>query len=398
MTSLKGKKIIVGVSGSIAAYKSAYLVRQLIKEGCEVKIIMTQAATEFITPLTLSTLSKNPVHLHFFDNDTWANHVELGLWADVLLIAPATATTLSKCANGQSDNMLLATYLSAKCPVIFAPAMDLDMWHHPSTQDNIKKLTAYGNSFIAVGHGELASGLYGDGRMAEPEEIVDYLREKIGVKQDLSGKKVLVTAGPTYEAIDPVRFIGNHSSGKMGLSLAEECERRGGIVTLILGPNHLNLKNFNGTVSNVTSAQEMRNAAFSIHESADIVIFAAAVADYKPVEISKEKIKKTDSSLQLTLTKTNDIAAELGKQKSSSQIHVGFALETHDEEQNALKKVHTKHFDFIVLNSLNDEGAGFKHDTNKIRILDANGLSTNFPLKHKSEVAKDIIDHLCRLL
>jgi phosphopantothenoylcysteine decarboxylase/phosphopantothenate--cysteine ligase len=391
---LKGKKIILAISGSIAAYKSAYLLRQLIKASAEVKVLMTPASTAFISPLTLSTLSKNPVLTEVIDNDSWNNHVELGLWADLMIVAPATANTLAKMANGICDNIISAVYLSAKCPVFFAPAMDLDMWKHPSTQNNIGKLLGYGNHLIDVGDGELASGLIGKGRMAEPEEIFKVLESFLSKKKDLLHKKVLITAGPTHEALDPVRFIGNNSTGKMGIELAKECADRGAEVSLILGPSHLTVQYSNIQVIRVNSGEDMYQACQKIHSQTDICIFAAAVADYKPAEISKQKIKKTSSQLTIELVKTRDIASTLGQQKSSNQIHIGFALETENEAINAVGKLEKKNFDMIVLNSLNDKGAGFKHNTNKVTIFTNKNQKFSFELKSKSEVAADIVNTL----
>jgi phosphopantothenoylcysteine decarboxylase/phosphopantothenate--cysteine ligase len=387
---LAGKKILLGVCGSIAAYKSALLVRLLVKNGADVKVIMTAAAHDFITPLTLSTLSKNPVLTHFSKDETgqWNNHVELGLWADVFVLAPASANTLAKMANGLCDNLLLATYLSARCPVLFAPAMDLDMWQHASTQNNLTKLAAFGNKLIEPAHGELASGLVGTGRMAEPEQILQSI-ENFFKPGRLAGKKALVTAGPTYEALDPVRFIGNHSTGKMGFAIAEELSREGAEVTLVSGPTHLPAP-AGVNVVHVNSAEEMFLASKTHFASADITVFSAAVADYKPASKADQKIKKGSGPMVIELVKTYDIAAELGKLKKPGQITVGFALETENERTNAQTKLKAKNFDLIVLNSLNDAGAGFGHDTNKISILSASG-SKEFNLKSKKEVAGDIV-------
>lgn len=390
---LKGKKIIVGITGSIAAYKSATLVRLLVKAGASVQVIMTDAAAGFITPLTLSTLSKKPVITSFVKNEQgeWNNHVDLGLWADALVIAPASANTLSKMANGACDNVLLATYLSARCKVYLAPAMDLDMLKHPSTTANLKRLQSFGNILIKPGTGELASGLYGEGRMAEPEEICAFLETEFSKNLPLAGKKVVVTAGPTYEAIDPVRFIGNHSSGKMGFALAEELAKQGAEVVLIAGPtaltsNHLQIKRLD-----ITSAEELFKATVSEFKNADIAILAAAVADYKPATVAKQKIKKSEGSKNIELVPTKDTLAELGKLKKKGQLLVGFALETNNEVENAKLKIKKKNLDLIVLNSLNDKGAGFKNDTNKITILDKYNKSIKFELKNKSDVAKDIV-------
>lgn len=398
-TSIRGKKIILGISGSIAAYKAAFLTRILIKEGCEVKVIMTPASRAFISPLTLSTLSKNPVHTDVIDEDSWDNHVELGLWADVFIIAPATATTMAKMVTGIADNMVIATYLSAKCPVFFAPAMDLDMWAHPSTLHNVNTLLSYNNHLIPVEHGELASGLVGDGRMAEPIHIVRHLKNFFEITEDLLDKNILITAGPTYESIDPVRYIGNHSTGKMGIALAEECAGRGGNVTLVLGPTKVFPINPKINVLKVTSAQEMFDACMSIYDNQDISIFTAAVADYTPANPADQKIKKKESEIDfnLKLVQTKDIAFEMGKIKKNTQINIGFALETNNEEENAIRKLKKKNFDFIVLNSMADEGAGFKHNTNKITIYHQNGEKTAFSLKDKNEVAVDIVNELIKM-
>ena len=389
---LKDKKIILGICGSIAAYKTAVFTRLLIKAGAQVQVIMTPAAGDFITPLTLSTLSKNPVLTEFTkDRDgQWNNHVELGLWADALVIAPASANTLAKMAHGICDNLLLAVYLSARCPVFFAPAMDLDMLQHPSTQKNLETLGAYGNYLIQPAYGELASGLIGEGRMAEPEEIMEYLGDFFSQSQKLKGKKVLVTAGPTQEAIDPVRFIGNRSSGKMGFAIAEALADLGAEVNLVSGPTQLLTQHPRIHVQKVTTAKQMLEACSDYFDAADITIWSAAVADYKPAEEAKQKIKKKADNLTLVLTKTDDIAATLGKRKRKGQIIVGFALETEEEEGNALKKLESKNFDLIVLNSLNDPGAGFGHDTNKVTILDGK-KKTTFELKSKKAVASDIV-------
>lgn len=400
MSVLKGKKVLLGITGGIAAYKTAALVRLFVKAGANVKVVMTPAAKEFITPLTLSTLSKNEVFSSFTDeedeNAKWNNHVELGLWADFMLIAPATASTLSKMASGNSDNFLLATYLSAKCPVFFAPAMDLDMYKHPSTKNSFKKLQEYQNIMIPAGDGELASGLHGEGRMAEPEEIIQFLLKHFTENLPLKGKKILITAGPTYEAIDPVRFIGNHSSGKMGYEIAENAAKLGAEVTLISGPTHLNIDEKNINLIRVTSTREMYEAAHSHFENIDVFIAAAAVADYKPKVVADQKIKKKDDSLTLELTKTEDILASLGSKKTNQKL-VGFALETNNEVENARKKLKKKNLDFIVLNSLNDKGAGFKSDTNKISIIYPD-KKKDFDLKSKKEVAEDILTEIIELL
>ncbi len=389
--SLKGKKIILGITGSIAAYKAAFLTRTLIKAGAEVQVLMTSAAAAFIQPLTLSTLSKRPVHIDMFSDDGWNNHVELGLWADAMVIAPATATTLSKMASGLSDNILLATYLSAKCPVFFAPAMDLDMWVHPSTKSNLSTLASYGNHYIPVGSGELASGLSGDGRMAEPEDIADHLQCFFQKDLPLSGKKVMVTAGPTYEALDPVRFLGNRSSGKMGIAIAEEAAELGAEVHLVLGPTHLTAHHSNITTHKITSAADMFEACKKVFSNVDISILAAAVADFRPAQIASDKIKKGDKGLEVTFERTTDIAATLGLEKKEHQVNVGFALETANESQNAQRKLEKKNFDFIVLNSLNDKGAGFQVDTNKVSFFFRGNKRQNFELKSKKLVAKDIL-------
>lgn len=390
---MKGRKIILGVTGSIAAYKAAVLTRLLVKEGADVKVVMTEAAKDFITPLTLSTLSKNPVLSQFVKNETgvWNNHVELGLWADAMVIAPVSANTLAKMAHGECDNLLLAVYLSARCPVFLAPAMDLDMLQHPSTKKNLQSLQEYGNHLLAPGHGELASGLVGVGRMTEPEEILEQLKEFFSEKKKLSGKHALVTAGPTHEALDPVRFIGNNSSGKMGYAIAEALATEGAKVTLVSGPTHLTLAHPNIEVRRVTSAADMYEACKTVFPFVDIAVLSAAVADYRPATVADQKIKKKDNDLTLQLVKTHDIAAELGKLKKNGQFVVGFALETENEVQNATKKIEAKNFDLIVLNSLNDVGAGFGHDTNKIKLIDKKGEVFEFSLKNKKEVACDIV-------
>ena len=391
---MEGKKIILAVTGSIAAYKAALLVRLLVKAGSEVKVIMTPSATAFISPLTLSTLSKNPVHTDVIDGDAWNNHVELGLWADAMLVAPATATTIGKMANGISDNIVTAVYLSAKCPVYFAPAMDRDMWLHPATQKNIGLLQEYGNRLIDAVDGELASGLVGKGRLAEPEDIVARLDKDLSPEQVLSGKKVIITAGPTYEPIDPVRFLGNHSSGKMGYALAKSVLNRGAKVTMILGPNGLDITEKQIEIINVVSGTEMYEATKKLHGSADIAIFAAAVADYKPVSVATEKIKKASNSMSLELEKTTDIAAAMGAIKKKGQIHVGFALETEKAEEYAKAKLKKKNFDMIVMNTTKDKGAGFKHDTNKVTVFTDDNQTLAYELKSKEEVAEDIVNTL----
>ncbi|GHT33867.1 phosphopantothenoylcysteine decarboxylase [Bacteroidia bacterium] len=397
---LQGKNILLGVTGSIAAYKSAVLVRELVKRGANVKIVMTPLAKEFITPLTLATLSKNPILVDFFnpENGEWNSHVSLGLWADAYLIAPATANTIGKMANGVADNLLITSYLSARCPVFVAPAMDLDMWQHPATQKNLKKLLSYGNHIIEPASGELASGLDGKGRMEEPEKIVNYLENFFARKLTLKGKKILITAGPTYEKIDPVRFIGNYSSGKMGYALAETCAERGAEVILISGHTALTVKRANIQRVDVESAEEMYAAAVKYFPESDAAILAAAVADYAPKTQSDTKLKKKDTDLILELQATKDIAAELGKMKTGKQILVGFALETDNEEANAKEKLAKKNFDFIVLNSLQDKNAAFGYDTNKITMIDKNGNKEVSELKYKTLIANDIIDKLETLL
>lgn len=395
---LKGKKILLGVCSGIAAYKAAFLTRLLVKAGAEVQVVITPGAKEFITPLTLSTLSKKPVYSEFTSgsNGEWNNHVELGFNSDLILIAPATANTIAKMANGMCDNLLLAVYLSARCPVMFAPAMDLDMLKHPATQKNIETLKSFGNIHIPSGNGELASGLHGEGRLAEPEQILKFVEEFFSIKKKLSGKNVLISAGPTYEAIDPVRFIGNHSSGKMGVALAEEAAAEGAEVFLVIGPSSITNNHPNIKRTDVTSAQEMYDACITLFKKADIAIMSAAVADYRPAKVSPVKIKKKDSSITIELESTKDILAQLGKTKKKNQIVVGFALETNNELENAKKKLRSKNLDFIVLNSLQNKKAGFRHDTNKISIIDSNNKISNFELKNKDDVAKDIIAHLTK--
>ncbi|TND07162.1 MAG: phosphopantothenoylcysteine decarboxylase/phosphopantothenate--cysteine ligase [Bacteroidetes bacterium] len=399
---LRGKKIIVGVTGGIAAYKSAMLVRLLIKAGAEVQVLMTPAAHEFITPLTLATLSKRPVHTLFHDsgNGTWNNHVDLGLWADLMIIAPATADTLAKMANGICDNLLLAVYLSARCPVSAAPAMDLDMYRHPSTQRNLAQLRADGVHLIPPGNGELASGLHGEGRMAEPEEILAHTEATLSVKQRLKGRKILVTAGPTYEPIDPVRFIGNHSSGKMGLALAETLAGQGARVILVCGPTSLQVHHPNIQRVDVMTAKEMYTACTKVFGTCHAAILSAAVADYRPAHASKSKIKKDKSRpfTQIELEETADILAELGRRKKSGQVLAGFALETDNEIEHAKAKLKKKNLDFIVLNSLREKGAGFAVDTNRITIIGKNNKTINFEVKAKTAVAVDIADYLAGLM
>ncbi len=401
MSVLSGKKILVGVSAGIAAYKIPFLIRLLVKTGAEVKVIMTPSAKEFVTPLTLSTLSKNEVFSSFTseenENKTWNNHVELALWADFFIIAPATANTISKMANGVCDNLLMATYLSAKCPVYYAPAMDLDMYKHDSVKIAFKKLEAFHNIQIPAGTGELASGLIGEGRMAEPEDIVVFLENDILKNLPLRNKKVLITAGPTHEAIDPVRFIGNHSSGKMGFEIANAAYELGADVILITGPTNIPLPNKSIKIIAVTSAEEMYTACHDYFASMDIAILSAAVADYRPKYKSSQKIKKATATLSIELEPTKDILASLGEIKKN-QLLVGFALETENEVENAKKKLKKKNLDLIVLNSLNDKGAGFKSDTNKVTIIDKEGNLKSFALKSKEEVAKDLLNEIILLI
>ncbi|GGH18988.1 bifunctional phosphopantothenoylcysteine decarboxylase/phosphopantothenate--cysteine ligase CoaBC [Mucilaginibacter phyllosphaerae] len=397
---LEGKKIVLGVCGSIAAYKTATLVRLLVKAGAQVQVVMTPDATNFITPLTLSTLSKRPVYANYFEPKTgeWNNHVELGLWADAMIIAPASANTMAKMANGLVDNLLTAVYLSAKCPVYFAPAMDLDMWKHDTTQQNIAGLQGFGNVMIPPGSGELASGLHGEGRMAEPEDIITFLADDIKKKLPLTDQKILVTAGPTYEAIDPVRFIGNHSSGKMGFALADELASLGADVTLIAGPTAQISKYHSIKRIDVVSAADMLTQCLEHFTDANACVMCAAVADYTPAHVSAQKIKKHDDGLNIQLKKTTDILKTLGQQKRANQVLVGFALETQNEEQYAIDKLQKKNLDLIVLNSLNDEGAGFKNDTNKVTLIDRSLNKTTYDLKNKTEVAHDICVKLTQLL
>jgi phosphopantothenoylcysteine decarboxylase/phosphopantothenate--cysteine ligase len=397
MSVLSGKKILLGISGGIAAYKTASLVRLFIKAGAHVKVVMTPASKDFITPLTLSTLSKNPVHSSFYhdedENAVWTNHVELGLWADLFIIAPATANTLSKMVSGNSDNLLIATYLSAKCPVYIAPAMDLDMYIHPSTKYSFTQLQSFGNVIIPAESGELASGLSGEGRMAEPENIVAFIENDITGKLPLLGKKILVTAGPTYEPLDPVRFIGNHSSGKMGYDIALAAANEGAEVVLVSGPTHLKISHDRIKVVPVTSSQDMYTACHDYFNAVDVAVAAAAVADYRPKEIALQKIKKSENTLVLELEKTKDILASLGEIKNN-QFLVGFALETENEIENAKLKIRKKNLDLIVLNSLNDEGAGFGKPTNKVTFIDRDFNEEPMDLKTKEEVAQDIINKI----
>jgi phosphopantothenoylcysteine decarboxylase / phosphopantothenate---cysteine ligase len=396
---LQGKRILLGVTGSIAAYKAAHLTRLLVKEGAEVQIIMSTSALDFITPLTLSTLSKKPVLQSFYDPKTgaWNNHVELGLWADLFLVAPISANTLSKFANGACDNLLAATYLSARCPVMIAPAMDLDMYQHPSVKKNIETLTGFGNIILEAEDGELASGLSGQGRLMEPEHIMENILDFFSKKKDFSGKQVLITAGPTYEAIDPVRYIGNHSSGKMGIALARELADRGAEVKLVLGPGSLSIDHPQVDILKVTSAEQMYSACHRHHASAEICIFAAAVADYTPETVATEKIKKKDENIIIQLKKNVDIAASLGQEKRPGQIHIGFALETQEEEINALSKLERKNFDMVVLNSMRDAGAGFQHDTNKVSLYFKGGKKDHFGLLPKKEVAFHIVEAIKKI-
>lgn len=391
---LKDKKILLGITGSIAAYKSILIVRQLVRAGAEVKVVMTPAARDFVSSLTLATLSKNPVVTDLFNETEWSNHVQLGRWADVMLIAPLSCNTLSKMAQGACDNMLLATYLSATCPVVVAPAMDEDMWHHPATRDNLERIESFGNRIIPVEKGELASGLYGDGRMAEPETIIEYLVSHYFRKGSLSGKKALVTAGPTYEPIDPVRFIGNHSSGKMGLAIALELASRGASVDLILGPSSLTVKHENIRIHQVNTADQMYQECIKTFPGADIAVMSAAVADYTPAVVADQKIKKNGDNLVVELRKTRDILGSLGQMKKDNQLLVGFALETFNERDNALSKLKNKNADMIILNSLNDKGAGFGYDTNKISIFEKSGNELEYEQKSKQQVARDIVDRI----
>ena len=404
---LKGKKIVLGITGSIAAYKSCLIIRELVKRGAEVQVVITPAGKEFITPITLSALTQKPVISDFFSqrDGTWHSHVALGLWADAMLIAPCTASTLGKMANGIADNMLITTYLSMKAPVFIAPAMDLDMYAHPTTQQNMERLRSFGDCIIEPQSGFLASGLEGKGRMEEPEKIVAFLNEALSMKSEesassapsslLKGKKIMITAGPTYEKIDPVRFIGNYSSGKMGIALAEECARRGAEVTLILGPVNSQFSNLASHISihRVESCLEMRDAAVETFRKSDVAILCAAVADFRPAEVAEQKIKRVGESMDIHLVPNPDIAAELGQMKRDGQLLVGFALETNDEQQNAEKKLQKKNLDFIVLNSLRNEGTCFQSDENQIAIISRKGRK-DYPKKPKTEVARDIVDYL----
>jgi phosphopantothenoylcysteine decarboxylase / phosphopantothenate---cysteine ligase len=393
---LKGRRVLIGITGSIAAYKIPFLVRLLIKEGAEVKVLLTTAAKDFVTPLTLSTLTGSPVYSDFFEktDGSWHSHVELGNWADVFLIAPVSANTMGKMAGGIADNLLTATYLAAKCPVFFAPAMDVDMFKHPSTKSNIEKLKKFGNILIEPDEGELASGLYGAGRMQEPEKIAEILSEFFKKKKDFEGQKVLITAGPTYESIDPVRYIGNHSSGKMGYALAEEFAERGAIVDLVSGPVSVKAFHKNIRITPVTSAFEMYQACMKLFPEVAITVMAAAVADYTPTKKEQSKIKKSRDEFVLKLKGTKDILKELGKSKKKRQLLIGFALETDHEIDNAVRKLKNKNLDLIILNSLKEEGAGFGCSTNKVTMIDRNKHIQKFELKLKSEVARDITDKI----
>ncbi len=401
---LKGKKIILGVTASIAAYKAPYIIRLLIKEKAEVKVIITPMARKFVTPVTLSALSNNPVLIDFFSGEDgiWNSHVELGNWADLFLVAPLTATTMGKMVNGIADNLLVATYLSAKCPVMLAPAMDFDMYKHPSTARNLEILKSYGNLIIEPATGELASGLHGKGRMEEPEiivkKVIDFFKDSDRIKKNdsgkLVGKKILITAGPTHEPIDPVRYISNHSSGKMGYAIAETCADHGAVVTLVCGPAQLDTDHPGIEIIRVVTTREMYNSCIQRFKEQDMAILAAAVSDYTPASPQKRKIQKGKETMVVELKPTIDIAAELGKRKTPKQVLAGFAVETHDEVENAKIKLHKKNFDFIVLNSLKDPGAGFGHDTNKITIIDKDNKIEKFELKSKKEVAEDIVDKL----
>ena len=396
---LKGKKVLLGVTASISAYKTAELVRLFKKEGALVIVIQTEASLDFVASLTLATLSENPVLIKMVDDESreWNNHVELGLWADMMVIAPLTANTMAKMKNGECNNLLLVTYLSAKCPVYFAPAMDLDMYKHPSTQENISKLEEYGNILIPSGFGELASGLVGEGRMAEPTEIIELITDELNKNLPLTNTKILITAGPTHEPIDPVRFISNRSSGKMGIALALEAANQGAKVDLVLGPISLDCKHVNITVHKIETAEQMYRQVDAIFDAADISIFTAAVADYTPEVVAENKIKKLDKSLSISLTKTTDILAVMGEKKRDDQLVVGFALETENEIANAQKKLNHKNLDMVVLNSLNNKGAGFQHNTNKITIIDKENNITDYELKDKRKVAKDIINKIIEI-
>ncbi|MEO5594870.1 MAG: bifunctional phosphopantothenoylcysteine decarboxylase/phosphopantothenate--cysteine ligase CoaBC [Chitinophagaceae bacterium] len=392
------KKILIGITGSIAAYKTILLVRELVKAGAEVKVVMTPAARDFVSPLTLSTLSKNPVVIDLFQSDSWSNHVMLGRWADLFVIAPLSCNTIAKMAHGFCDNLLLATYLSATCPVAVAPAMDEDMWHHPATKANLVTIEAHGITVIPVEKGELASGLYGEGRMAEPSAILSFIEQRFFLPGDLHGKTVLVSAGPTHEPLDPVRFIGNHSSGKMGIAIAEELASRGAKVNLVLGPSGITAHHKNISIYKVETAEDMYKSCTGLFDNANVAVMSAAVADYKPATIAKEKIKKNGESMLLELVKTKDILQSLGERKKDGQVLVGFALENTNEREYARNKLTKKNADIIVLNSLNDEGAGFGHDTNKVTIFEKGGNELVYGQKSKQQVAKDIVDRIVKML
>ncbi|MES1224935.1 MAG: bifunctional phosphopantothenoylcysteine decarboxylase/phosphopantothenate--cysteine ligase CoaBC [Bacteroidota bacterium] len=394
----QGKKILIGITGSIAAYKAILLVRELVKAGAEVKCVMTSAAKDFVSPLTLSTLSKNPVAIDLFEGNSWANHVMLGRWADLFIIAPLSCNTIAKMAHGFCDNLLLATYLSATCPVAVAPAMDEDMWHHPATKANLATLGLHGVTIIPVEKGELASGLYGEGRMAEPAAILLFIEQCFFLPADLKGKKVLVSAGPTHEPLDPVRFISNHSSGKMGIAIAGELASRGAIVDLVLGPSPETTNQKNIIVHKVKTAAEMYEQCITLFDNADVAVMSAAVADYRPAGVAKEKIKKDGESMVLELVKTKDILRSLGERKKHGQLLVGFALETTNEKENALNKLLKKNADILVLNSLNDSGAGFGYDTNKVTIFEKDGNELVYGQKTKQQVARDIVDRIVKML
>jgi phosphopantothenoylcysteine decarboxylase / phosphopantothenate---cysteine ligase len=395
---LKDKKILLGITASIAAYKSTYIVRLLKKLGASVRVIQTEASLDFVTPLVLSTLSENNVIIDVVDKEKnqWNSHVELGLWADYMIIAPVTSKTMSKMVEGNCDNQLIASYLSAKCPVYFAPAMDLDMYKHPSTQNNIKKLQEFGNKLIPANHGELASGLVGEGRMAEPEEIINFLLNDINSEKELFGKNCLVTAGPTQENIDPVRFIGNRSSGKMGMAIANELAEKGAKVNLVMGPSNLSSSHYNINQINVHSANQMYDEVEKVFLDSDISVFTAAVSDYKPTYTYSEKIKKSENDLEIKLEKTKDILLEMSSDKKDHQFVVGFALETENEKENAIQKLQKKNLDMIILNSTKDKGATFGFDTNKISIIEKDLSVTNYELKEKYEVAKDIVSAIIK--
>ncbi len=399
---LRGKKVLLGVTGSIAAYKTTFLTRLLIKAGAEVKVVLSPAARDFVTPLTLATLSKNPVQWEYFDREDesgeWHNHVDLGLWADCMIIAPATSNTLSKMASGACDNFLLGVYMSAKCPVYFAPAMDLDMYKHPATLENIEKLQSFGNRFIPAGTGELASGLEGEGRMAEPEDIVDFIGKDLLKGMPLEGKKVLINAGPTHEAIDPVRFIGNHSSGKMGVALAERAYSMGAEVSLVLGPGSVMPVESSIAVYHVVSAREMNDKCRELFQEADIAILSAAVADYRPKDAATQKIKKSGEDIHIQLIENPDILKGLGELKGDKQVLVGFALETQNAIENAIAKLHKKNCDLIVLNTPSKKGSGFGHDTNEVTLIDRKENQYPLELKSKSEIAQEILQHICNHL